>query len=112
MCKKKEVSVPSMFVFYFISSASISITLYRNPKLVFAHFDFLLESPDLLKNFIHIIHAQVSGTTCLPNSNVCRLLYIVWIVVSASTVAFSAHNFRSSLEMVESSSMLPAVCCV
>ena len=32
--------------------------LPRNPQLIFAHFHFLLDDPDLLTCFMHIVHAQ------------------------------------------------------
>lgn len=32
--------------------------LNRNPRLIFAHFHFLLETEDLLLRFMHIVHAQ------------------------------------------------------
>ena len=69
-------------------------SVFRNPKLVFAHFDFLLESPDLLKNFIHIIHAQVhdrcglhrlwtdqsAAVECCFNPRFLMLLLLFWCV--------------------------------
>ncbi|XP_065829938.1 E3 ubiquitin-protein ligase HACE1-like isoform X2 [Oscarella lobularis] len=36
----------------------LKILLARNPKLIFAHFHFLLELPDLLRRFIHIVRSQ------------------------------------------------------
>jgi len=30
----------------------------RNPKLIFAHFHFLLEHMELLTRFMHVVHAQ------------------------------------------------------
>ncbi|XP_065184331.1 E3 ubiquitin-protein ligase HACE1-like [Sycon ciliatum] len=62
-CAKERIGpgggVPATFLKFLEEHEIVmQVLLLRNPKLVFAHFDFLLESPDLLKNFIHIIHAQ------------------------------------------------------
>jgi hypothetical protein len=32
---------------------------FRNPKIIFDHFHFLLECPELMSRFMHIIKAQV-----------------------------------------------------
>ena len=32
--------------------------LPRNPRLIFTHFHFLLDDPELLTCFMHIVHAQ------------------------------------------------------
>ena len=37
----------------------LKVLLARCPQLIFAHFHFLLESTELLRRFIHIVHAQV-----------------------------------------------------
>ena len=39
--------------------AVLKVLLARNPKLIFAHFHFLLEGTELLMQFMHIVHAQV-----------------------------------------------------
>lgn len=33
---------------------------FRNPKIIFDHFHFLLECPELMSRFMHIIKAQVN----------------------------------------------------
>ena len=40
----------------YTSSACFS---FRNPKIIFDHFHFLLECPELMSRFMHIIKAQV-----------------------------------------------------
>lgn len=46
---------------------------FRNPKIIFDHFHFLLECPELMSRFMHIIKAQVEISLnlvfCLPNEN-------------------------------------------
>ncbi|XP_065184808.1 E3 ubiquitin-protein ligase HACE1-like [Sycon ciliatum] len=51
--------VPDEFV-HFVKEhmAAVKVLVLRKPELIFAHFAFLLESPELLREFTHIIHAQ------------------------------------------------------
>lgn len=46
---------------------------FRNPKIIFNHFHFLLECPELMSRFMHIIKGQVrtsQGTAEEPLSKV------------------------------------------
>lgn len=39
--------------------SSLGLLSFRNPKIIFNHFHFLLECPELMSRFMHIIKGQV-----------------------------------------------------
>lgn len=44
---------------HFSLCSSLCLLFFRNPKIIFNHFHFLLECPELMSRFMHIIKGQV-----------------------------------------------------
>eukprot|EP00118_Oscarella_pearsei_P013757 m.113286 g.113286 ORF g.113286 m.113286 type:complete len:1025 (+) comp37458_c1_seq4:1355-4429(+) len=56
--RESQIGLDKFFSFAKRHEKVLKILLARNPKLIFAHFHFLLELPELLPDFIHIVRSQ------------------------------------------------------
>ena len=72
---------------FFSLHSSLCILFFRNPKIIFNHFHFLLECPELMSRFMHIIKGQVRHEWKLDS------VHCVVSRCSSSMVFYHGHHF-------------------